>query len=258
MKSKEQLIIFFKGIFIGAAQIIPGLSAGTVALIAGVYEKLIRSLSAIDFKFILYFLRSDFKAAKEVITKIDLKFSIPLVLGIGAGLILMAEIIYFYLDYFPVITKSFFFGLIIVSAVFIFRKEKISLPFLFFGFLPTFLLVGLPPWEIGHSPLVIFFAGLIAVSTMLLPGISGAFMLLLISQYEHLLSVLRNFQLLEIFVFCLGGLAGILFFSKVINYILVKHRPAVISFFIGLMLGGLRLLYQNIVEAMDLSLLIFV
>lgn len=251
---KENLTIFLKGLIMGIAGIIPGVSAGTMALILGIYKRIIDSLSKIK----------SFKG-------IDFELFIPLFLGIALAILLMADVIYFFLQNFTALTYSFFFGLILASAILFYTKERCFLAsqapkvrsgeknakyslsknilFSIAGFLLVFLFIGMVELRLGHSLFIVFFSGIAAVCAMLLPGISGALILLLLNQYEYLLGVLRELRLLEIFIFCLGALVGILSFSRAINYLLNKHRAPTICFLIGMMLGALRLPYQEIINA---------
>ncbi len=255
MKSMGTPIIFLKGIFMGIADIIPGISGGTIALITGIYERLVHSISEIDFKFVTYFLKGDFDGAKKNISKIDFELFIPLISGISLAIFLMSQIIYFLLQHLTALTYAFFFGLIFASAVMLYKKgDGISIKnilFSFIGFIFAFLFVGFGALQIGHSLPIIFISGALALCAMILPGISGAFILLVLNQYEYMLFVLKNLRFLEIFTFCFGALIGILCFSRILDYALKKHENIIISFLIGLMLGALRLPYQNIVSTMD-------
>ncbi len=256
MISKESRIIFLKGLFMGIADIIPGISGGTIALITGIYERLVHSISKIDFKFVGYLLKGDFGEAKKNICEIDFKLFIPLVSGIGLAFLFMSNIIYFLLQNVTALTYAFFFGLIAASAVLLYKRGHCTsvknISFSIIGFIFAFLFTGfVGVLHIGHSLPVIFISGTLAICAMILPGISGAFILLFLNQYEHMLFVLKNLQILEIFTFCFGGLFGILCFSRVLDYALRKYESVIMSFLIGLMLGALRLPYQNIVSTMD-------
>ena len=173
----------------------------------------------------------------------------------------MSNIIYFCLNNLTAPTYAFFFGLILASAVIIYKYvDGLSIRnilFLLVGFLSAFLFVGADTLQIGHSLPIIFLSGMLAICAMILPGISGAFILLLLNQYNYMLMVLKNLHLFEIFVFCSGALIGILCFSRILNYLLANYKSFTMSFLIGLMLGSLRLPYQNIVSV-NFSLFILV
>lgn len=253
--TKETCTIFGKGLLMGTADIIPGISGGTIALITGIYERLIGAISGIDFKFIAYFLKGDFKRTWENIKNIDFALFIPLVSGIGLAILLMSNIIHYLLENMTALSYAFFFGTILSSAVVIHRKEdKLAIknfPPLIFGFLFAFLLVGLPALQIEHSLFNLFASGIVAICAMILPGISGAAILLLLNQYEYMLFALKNMQLLEICVFSLGALIGILSFSRFVKFLLRKYKSFTMYFLIGLMIGALRLPYQEITKTID-------
>lgn len=255
MRAKETLIIFIKGLFMGIADIIPGVSGGTIALITGIYERLIHAISGIDLRFITNILKRDFDEAKKNIRNIDFQLFIPLLIGIGLALFLMSNILDYLLQNFEAPTYAFFFGLILASAVLLYKKiDGLSVKIILssiIGFVFGFFFTGVATLQIGHSLPIIFLSGSIAICAMILPGISGAFMLLFLNQYEYMLSVLKNLQFLEMFIFTLGALIGILAFSRVVNYVLRKYKSLTVSFLIGLMLGALRLLYDNIADSMD-------
>ena len=253
---KQGLIIFFKGGLMGIAHIIPGVSGGTIALITGIYKRLIQAISKINFKFIFYFFKGNFNQAKKDIN-IDFKLFVPLILGIVLAILIVVRPMYFLLEKFPSLTYAFFFGLIGGSAIFIYKKiphSAVNVLFLIIGFLFGFLFTGLDVLQIYPSLFIVFVSGIVSAIAMILPGISGAFVLLFLGQYEHIISIVKNLYLLEIFIFLLGSLTGILSFSKIINYLLKKYEFLVISFLVGLMGGALRLLYQeiNIVENIHL------
>jgi putative membrane protein len=239
----------------GTADIIPGVSGGTIALITGIYERLVHAISSIDLRFISRFVKRDFDGAKKSIRSIDFQLFIPLLIGIGLAIFIMSNIIDYFLQNFEAPTYAFFFGLILASAVLLYPKiEGLSVKVMLFsiaGFLLGFFFTGLATVEIGHSLPVIFVSGIIAICAMILPGISGAFMLLLLNQYDYMISVLKNLQFLEIFIFVLGALIGILAFSRILDKVLSKYKSFTVSFLIGLMLGALRLLYENIADSMD-------
>jgi putative membrane protein len=255
MRLKEPLVIFLKGLFMGTADIIPGVSGGTIALITGIYERLVHAISSIDLRFISHFIKRDFDGVKKSIRNIDFQLFIPLLIGIGLAIILMSRVMDYFLQNFEAPTYAFFFGLILASAVLLYRKvEGFSVIIMLLsitGFLAGFFFTGLATIQIGHSLPIIFVSGMIAICAMILPGISGAFILLLLNQYEYMLSVLKDFQFLEIFIFIIGALIGILAFSRVLDRVLRKYKSYTLAFLIGLMLGALRLLYENVESSID-------
>lgn len=252
----ETFLIFLRGLFMGTADVIPGVSGGTIALITGIYERLIHAISRIDFKFILYLFEGDFKRFKQnAVQEIDFELFIPLLLGIGLAVLTMSKVISFLLTNYPSTTFGFFFGLILASAIFVYNHvDELNiknLTFLVTGFIFAIIFVGLNPIQANHSLPIIFLSGSVAICAMILPGISGAFVLLLLNQYEYMINVLNNLQFAEIITFVAGALVGILSFSRVLDYLLTHHKSITMAFLVGLMIGTLRLPYEKIVASME-------
>ncbi|MDO5819675.1 MAG: DUF368 domain-containing protein [Methanobrevibacter sp.] len=230
----------------GSADIVPGVSGGTIALITGIYERLINAISSIRFSFLKPLLKgnlTDFKV--KLIEEIDFELFIPLFLGIGIAFITLAKVISYLLDTQTAYTFSFFLGLILASAYILYTKlEDFNLKLIIItaiGIILSYIFVGLNPIATNHSLIVIFISGLIAICAMILPGISGSFLLLLLGQYQYMLNALNSMKIIEIIVFCAGALIGILGFSKLLNYLLENYESATMAFLIGIMVGTLRL-----------------
>ncbi len=243
---KEMILIFFRGLFMGSADIVPGVSGGTIALITGRYERLINAISRIKFGFIKPLLKGDFSEFKaKLIEEIDFELFIPLILGIGIAFITLAKVISYLLETQTAYTFSFFLGLILASAYILYTRLgglKLKLIIItVIGVILSYIFVGLNPIAANHSLIVLFFSGLIAICAMILPGISGSFLLLLLGQYQYMLNSLNTLNFVEIIVFCAGALIGILGFSKLLNYLLENYESATMAFLIGIMLGTLRL-----------------
>lgn len=252
----ETFLIFLRGLFMGTADVIPGVSGGTIALITGIYERLIHAISRIDFKFVLYLLEGDFKKFKQnAVQEIDFELFIPLFLGIGLAILTTSKVISFLLANYPAVTFAFFFGLILASAIFVYNHvDELNiknLAFVAFGFIFAIIFVGLNPIQANHSLPVIFLSGAVAICAMILPGISGAFVLLLLNQYEYMLNALNSLQFSEIITFCIGAVVGILSFSRILDYLLTHHKSITMAFLVGLMIGTLRLPYEKIVVSME-------
>ena len=243
---KEIILIFLKGLFMGSADIVPGVSGGTIALITGIYERLIYAISRIRFSFLKPLLKANFSDFKEkLIEEIDFELFIPLILGIGIAFITLAKVISYLLDTQTAYTFSFFLGLILASAYILYtRLENFNIKLIIIsviGIILSYIFVGLNPIATNHSLVVIFISGLIAICAMILPGISGSFLLLLLGQYQYMLNALNSRNLVEIFVFGIGAVIGILGFSKLLNYLLERYESATMAFLIGIMVGTLRL-----------------
>ncbi len=240
----------------GSADIIPGVSGGTIALITGIYERFIFALQSINLRFVYYFFltikdKKNLQKAKKHFYSIDFSFLIPLAFGILLAFLTLANLIGFLLETIPAQTFAFFFGLILASAFYVYYSHKdlfhlSSIVFILLGVILGFLVVGLESIQLDHSLLMIFVSGIITFCAMILPGLSGAFVLLVLGQYSFLLNVLRDLthfefgMILFVLSYGLGGLVGLLGFSRVLSYLFSKYKSATIAFITGLMIGALR------------------
>ena len=255
---KEAFLIFIRGLLMGSADIVPGVSGGTIALITGIYTHLVESISKIKFGFIKPLFKGDLKGFKQqFLDEIDFKFFIPLILGIGVAFLTLAKVVTYCMDVYTALTYSFFLGLIISSAVILFRKlEKINIKHLLcalIGAILTYIFVSLNPIAANHSLLIIFISGMIAICAMILPGISGSFLLLLLGQYKYMLNALHQLHFSEIIVFIVGAVIGILGFSKILNYLLKNYEEFTMAFLIGVMLGSLKVPAVEIVNSVSMN-----
>ena len=255
----EAFLIFIRGLLMGSADIVPGVSGGTMALITGIYGHLIEAISNIKFGFLKPLFKGDFRGCwNQLLEEIDFKFLIPLILGIGVAFLTLAKVVTYCMDVHTALTFSFFLGLIIASAVVLFKKlNKINLTNILFaviGCILTYVFVSLNPIAANHSLIVLFFSGMIAICAMILPGVSGSFLLLLLGQYKYMLNALHQLHFTEIIVFVVGAVIGILGFSKILNYLLKNHEEVTMAFLIGVMLGSLRVPGVEIVKATALNL----
>ena len=256
---KEAILIFVRGVLMGSADIVPGVSGGTIALITGIYAHLVEAISNIKFGFLKPLLKADFRGFwNQMLEEIDFKFFIPLVLGIAVAFLTLAKVVTYCMDNHTALTYSFFLGLIIASAVILFKKlNEINLKNIFFalmGAVLTYIFVSLNPIAANHSLLVIFISGMIAICAMILPGISGSFLLLLLGQYKYMLNALHQLHFTEIIVFVVGALIGILGFSKILNFLLKNHEEVTMAFLIGVMLGSLKVPAVEIVNSVSMNI----
>jgi putative membrane protein len=259
------IIIFLKGMLMGAADIIPGVSGGTIALITGIYSRLIDGINGVftflhpkTFKLLFKF---KIKTLWRKFLKLDLRLFIPLALGIGTSFIALSNLMHYLMEEQTLRTYSFFFGLILGSAVFLYRHLKQidaqALVSLGIGAVIGFLLVGMEALKANHSLPIIFGSGAIAITAMILPGISGSFMLVMLNQYEFVINAIRTFNFRVIVTFGIGAFFGMFGFSKLLNYLLHNHKNNTLAFLIGIMLGSLRLQYNIMTEnALDSSMMI--
>ena len=258
MNFKEAFLIFIRGILMGSADIVPGVSGGTIALITGIYAHLVEAISNIKFAFVKPLLKADLKGFwEQLLDEIDFKFFIPLILGIGVAFLTLAKVVTYCMDVHTALTYSFFLGLIVASAVILFKKiDKINIKHLAFaviGFILTYIFVSLNPIAANHSLIVLFLSGMIAICAMILPGISGSFLLLLLGQYKYMLNALHTLNIVEIIVFVVGAAIGILGFSKILNYLLKNHEEVTMAFLIGVMLGSLKVPAVEIIGTVSMT-----
>lgn len=252
---KAKAILFLKGAVMGFADVIPGVSGGTMALITGIYEELISALESFKPTIVLDLLRGRLKEFQKGLKSIKYSFLAPLGLGIGIALLVGSQFVRYLLEHFPPYTYSFFFGLILASASLLyFEVPKIkpsSITTSIMGAFAAFMIVGVSSGSFGHGLPVILAAGAVAICAMILPGISGAFILLLLGQYEYLLDSIGKLPstLPTILVFVLGAGVGIVAFSRVLSFALDRWRSETIGFLIGLMVGALRKPFEVLLES---------
>lgn len=238
---KDYILTFLKGMSMGAADVVPGVSGGSIALIAGIYQKLLDSIKSID-KTALGFL---FKfEIKNFWDHINGSFLFTLLAGILTSIFSLSKVITYLMDYHPIPLWSFFCGLIIISAVIILRDIKrwnlMVFLSLIIGTLAAYWITGLPPTTTPDTLWFTFVAGAIAICAMILPGISGSFLLLVMGQYERILGAVNDRDLLIIALFGSGCVVGLLSFSRLISWLLKHYHGVTIAVLSGFMLGSLN------------------
>ena len=237
---KPNLLIYLKGVAMGAADIVPGVSGGTIALITGIYEELIESIKNINFK--LFKTLID-KGIKQFWKQLNGNFLIILLSGIFSSVILLAQIIVFLLENHEYKIWGFFFGLIIASA-FLILKDIESLDItplflLFFGIAVGVAISLSNTTTLPNTYFYIFLTGSIAITAMILPGISGSFILLLLSKYEYILNSVKNFNIDVILVFGLGCVFGLLIFSRLLHFLFQNFKDNLLGLLSGILIGSL-------------------
>jgi putative membrane protein len=238
---KDYFLLFLKGVGMGAADVVPGVSGGTVAFIAGIYEELINSLKAIDVEALQMLFRL---RLADFWKKINGNFLITVLAGILTSLLTLARLMTYLLEHEPILLWSFFFGLILVSSPLILKSISrwnagTVLSFLF-GTGIAFIITVLSPAQTPTNLLFIFVCGALAICAMILPGISGAFILLLIGKYEYMMQALIAFNLPVILVFAFGCVTGLIGFSRFLSWILAHYRYATLALLSGFMIGSLN------------------
>jgi len=231
----------------GAADIVPGVSGGTVALLLGIYDRLIDQISTAS-NAISCLARGDIAGCKQRFRAVQWSFLASLLLGIAFALLLLASWLRTQIHERPVIVSSVFFGIILGSG-FATRQEVekwVPSRYLMFGTsaVATFALLGIRSGSLENPGSVLAIcAGAIAICAMILPGISGSFVLLMLGLYDHVIAALEQRDLSVLGMYAIGALVGILLFSRVLNRLLNRHRDLVVSMLLGLMIGSLRVLW---------------
>ncbi len=243
--TRETLTLFGKGLAMGTADIIPGVSGGTIAFITGIYQNLLSAISSINFSSIWLGFQGKFK---EALIEIHLKFLFVLFGGVFVAILSTAHFMHFLLANHPVEIWSLFFGLILASIWFIGRAiPRWNVPALLTttaSGLFAYQVVGLIPIQTPNSPQFLFFCGLIAICAMILPGLSGSFLLLILGKYQFITGALRSpFEdghLDALLVFMSGCLIGILSFSRILKFCLQHFEQITMCLLFGLMIGAMR------------------
>lgn len=242
---KEAAVLFSKGLLMGSADIIPGVSGGTIALICGIYHDLLAAIQSFNVRALKMLFRLDFKG---VLGTVHWKFLLALGSGIGIAILSLAHTINYLLVHQQPSVYSLFFGLIGASVYILgksveFNKVPNLLSFIV-GAVGAFFIVGLIPTETPNALPVIFLSGFIAICAMILPGISGAFILLILGKYAYITGMLKNpfvpENFLVILIFCLGCASGLMAFSRFLNWLLDRHYQITLALLTGFMCGSLR------------------
>ena len=231
----------------GSVEVVPGVSSATIALVLGIYERLVHTVhqgaSAAGNA-----VRGNFSASRARLREIDWGFILPLLLGIGLAVLALAKLIERLLEDHPEAMAGLFCGLIAASAwvaIGYFKRPDVRLlPIVAVGAVGTFLLLGLRSGDVSDPALLaVFGAGALAACAMILPGISGAFILLMIGMYEYMLAALNDRDLVVAGIFILGAAIGLALFSSVLDWMLTRYHDIVLAVLIGAMIGSLRVLW---------------
>lgn len=236
MKFNHFITITIKGIAMGAADLIPGISGGTVALITGIYENLIESLNKI------FLSPTKILNLPLIIKTIEFKFLLNLLFGIVLGILILSRLIEFLFNNYEISTWSFISGLIL-SAIGLLAQQikswnKNSILFILLGVVLGQFIVSIPSLDATHSNPVIFLSGFFAISAMLLPGISGSYILVLLGQYAYIIASLNNFELIVISTFVFGAITGLVVFTKIISAVMNRWNEATVILMTGLIVGS--------------------
>ncbi len=246
-RGRAFLVYVFQGAVIGSANVIPGVSGGTMALIFGIYETLIASLSA-GFSAFLRLLRFDLSGTREKLREVSWILVSGLAVGAVGVLLIGGKVVPYLLDTYPQQSRGLFFGLIVGSiAIPWLRMASVTARHVAIAVAAAaiaFFLVGLPPRDFGTpGPLIIFSTAAVAITAMILPGVSGAHLLLVLGMYTPTFRAIDDGDLAYLAIFGLGAGIGLGLFAKVLDWLLSRHHDPTMAALIGLMAGSLRALW---------------
>ena len=251
---RKYLLLYFKGLLMGAADIVPGVSGGTMALITGIYKELISSIDQINFKQLQLLKQEGFAAFWKAING---SFLLPLILGIASGILFLSGVITYLLDHHAILLWAFFFGLILASIYVLIKQFSLKTlthySLLLMGFLIAFGITQLKPAGASNNLLYLFVSSMIAIIAMILPGISGAFIFILLGVYKEVLATVKgaiavlldfdwiSFKIIytKVVVIGLGIVIGLKLFSRLLTWLFNHKKEATLSVLIGFMIGAL-------------------
>ena len=239
---KEYVVISLKGMAMGAADVVPGVSGGTIAFISGIYEELLNSISSFNFSLINVFKNEGFKS---VWIKVNGNFLVSLFVGILISVLSLAKLIESMLENHPIVIWSFFFGLVLASIIYIGKQitkwTKGSVLCLILGAILAFYITTLNPMvSANSSPWFLFLAGMIAICAMILPGISGSFILVLLGAYKPVLNALNTKDFVSIIIFLVGAILGLLSFSRMLKWLFSTYKNYTLATLTGFIIGSLN------------------
>ena len=228
-KKKNYLLLVLRGCAMGAADVIPGVSGGTIAFITGIYEELIESIRSINLKALR--LLGTFQL-KEFWKHINGNFLISVVAGIAISIFSLAKLMKYLLETHPLYIWYFFFGLIVISALMVSREIKkwdiLTITSLIVGAIIAYTITVLTPTSTPDDWWFILLSGAIAICAMILPGISGAFILLLLGKYEYIITAVSEFNIPVLLTFLVGAVAGIVAFSHLLSWLLKNCHSMIV------------------------------
>jgi len=226
----------------GAADVVPGVSGGTIAFISGIYEELLSTISNVNLSLLKTLKTSGIKAAWK---QLNGSFLVALFLGIFVSIVSLAKVIKHLLESQPILLWSFFFGLVLASIIYI-AKQITDWNFeafliLIIGAVLAYFITTLNPLvSENSSSLFVFLAGAIAICAMILPGISGSFILVLLGAYKPVLEAINNRDFKTILVFMAGAIVGLLAFSRVLKWLFKNHKNLTLALLTGFIIGSLN------------------
>lgn len=236
----KHLGLYLKGLAMGSADVVPGVSGGTIAFITGIYTELLDSIKSVNLQALILLFKKGPKTAWKAING---TFLITLLAGILTAILTLAKVIHYLLDQHAVLLWAFFFGLILASSLHMGKQIKQWQPSTLIALLTGALIAGFisvaSPTSIEANYLNIFIAGSIAICAMILPGISGSFILLLMGLYAPVLAAVKGLELDIMLIFALGAGLGLMLFSRLLSWLLHHYQDLMFSLLTGFMLGAL-------------------
>ena len=238
----QYLVVTLKGMAMGAADVVPGVSGGTIAFISGIYEELLGAISSVDMKALQLLLKGRFKALWQ---HVNGGFLLALLLGIFISIVTLAKVISWMLDNEPILLWSFFFGLVLASIIAIGKEISVwsILTVLVFvaGAVLAYYITTLEPLVTTKTSLFfLFISGMLAICAMILPGISGAFILVLLGAYEVVLEAIHQRDITLLLVLVAGAVTGLLTFSKILKWLFDRFRNIMLALLTGFICGSLN------------------
>lgn len=241
---RHHLLIFCKGMAMGAADVVPGVSGGTIAFISGIYDELVDSLKGIKPELLRVLVR---QGPASFWKAVNGNFLVALFSGVLFSIFSLAKMVSYLLEQHPVFIWSFFFGLILASIVYVIRQQPhwawTQILGLIAGAVTAAGLAFSPSFTLSVSPMNLFFAGMVAVCAMILPGVSGSFLLLLMGVYSGVIGAISRLDVPLLAAFACGAIVGLMGFSHLLSWLLHRHRASTLSVLIGFLLGSLPVVW---------------
>ncbi|MDZ7608706.1 MAG: DUF368 domain-containing protein [Cyclobacteriaceae bacterium] len=239
--TKDYVLLYLKGVSMGGADVIPGVSGGTIAFITGIYQELLESIKSFDKTALSLLFRFDLK---DLWRHVNGSFLLVLFAGIGTSIISLAKLIHYLINNEPIPLWSFFFGLIVISALQVAREiKKWNFAVVFAGIagiVVAYFVTSATPATTPDGYFFIFFSGMIAICAMILPGISGSFILLIMGKYEYIIGAVKDLNVVVLLVFGAGCVTGLLGFSHIVSWFLRKYHDITVAVLAGFMVGSLN------------------
>jgi len=249
------LLLFVKGLMMGAADVVPGVSGGTIAFISGIYVELLDSIKAVNFRALMLLFRAGPAAFWR---SINGNFLATLLAGILCSIFSLARLVNYALEHRPLLIWSLFFGLILASIIYVSRQLSAwrwrQWLALLTGTAMAVTLALSPPLQLGASPPMVFFSGALAICAMILPGISGSFILLLIGMYAVLIGAVAQLDFVLLGIFAAGAGIGLLAFSRLLSWLLHHQRDNTLALLTGFLAGSLLIVWpwkRPVLTALD-------